>query len=156
MYGTIISLWQSFPFAQAFSTRQILNYNDHPKGTRPRPQPISVIDMDFTGEEITNMTRFVTLALPIGMGDFNSFLEDHIASGIAPITSTYHGSQTPWMRTLTILDPNGCDPVMEDRGQSNSVLYLLCFKIRIISLQDALFIFINGSGPGCFFIFDFM
>jgi hypothetical protein len=49
--------------------------------------------MDFTGEDITNMTRFVTLALPIGISEFNSFVEDHITCGNAP--TTYHGLQNP-------------------------------------------------------------
>jgi hypothetical protein len=35
--------------------------------------------------------------------------------------------------TVTILDPNGCDPVMEDRGQSNFILYYFVER-RIISL----------------------
>jgi hypothetical protein len=52
-----------------------------------------MIDMDFTGTEITNTTRYVTSALPISMGQFNDLLEEHIASGVVP--TTYYGSQYP-------------------------------------------------------------
>lgn len=78
---------QTVHLEQAFPPRCIINYNDHPTLPRPWPQPISVINMDFTGREITNTEQYVTLGLPINHGEFNELLEHHIHEGIIPTTN---------------------------------------------------------------------
>jgi hypothetical protein len=55
---------------QAFVARRTINYTDHPHLPRPRPQPIPVLSNDFTGVAITNTTQYVTLSMPINLGEF--------------------------------------------------------------------------------------
>jgi hypothetical protein len=80
---------------------RVIDYNNNPDLPRPRPRPIPVVETDFTGDEITNTTRYVMLTLPINRGEFNEFLEDHIRDGIVP--TTYLGTCTPTDDDLWIL-----------------------------------------------------
>jgi hypothetical protein len=64
-----------------------------PNLPRPRPRPIPTLETDFTGDEIMNTSRYVTLTLPINRGEFNEFLEEHMRDGIVP--TTYLGTCTP-------------------------------------------------------------
>jgi transposase InsO family protein len=80
---------------------RIIDYNNNPDLPRPQPRPIPVVKTDFTGDEIMNTTRYVTLTLPINRGEFNEFLEDHIRDGIVP--TTYLGTCTPIDDNLWIM-----------------------------------------------------
>ncbi len=86
---------------QAFTVRRTINYADYPNLPRPRPQPIPAITTDFTGAEITNTVQYVTLALPISLGEFNDILESHLDDGLAPIP--YVGQRNPLDDDLWIM-----------------------------------------------------
>jgi hypothetical protein len=77
----------------AFTARCILDYNESPDLPWPRPAPIPVIDMDYTGEELLNTRQYVMLGLPINRAEFNEFLEDDIRDGIVPMD--YLGTRNP-------------------------------------------------------------
>jgi hypothetical protein len=78
---------------QVFTAIHTINYADHLNLPKPRPQPIPVVTMDFTGREITNTEQYVTLALPINLGEFNDMLESHLSDGLAP--TNYVGNRNP-------------------------------------------------------------
>jgi hypothetical protein len=80
-------------YEQAMSAHHLLDYNVNPTMHRPPPQPIPVTETDTTGVQLTNMDRFITMVMPINIGQFNDFLEDHIRSGLVP--TVYIGSLNP-------------------------------------------------------------
>ncbi len=80
-------------YEQAMSARRVLDYNASPTLCRPVPQPIPVLEVDHEGEHFLDTTRYVTMVVPITPSQFNPILEDHIASGIAPIG--YFGNLNP-------------------------------------------------------------
>jgi hypothetical protein len=71
----LVCLAKAIQSEKAFATRQMINSTNYPTLSRPRPQPIPVINTDFTGAEMMNTTQYITLALPINHGQFNELLE---------------------------------------------------------------------------------
>jgi hypothetical protein len=71
----LVCLAKAIQSEKAFATRQMINSTNYPTLPRPRPQPIPVINTDFTGAEMMNTTQYITLALPINHGQFNELLE---------------------------------------------------------------------------------
>ena len=89
----LVCMARTIDIAKAFTARRIINYNEYPNMPRPRPQPIPVLNIDFTGNEITNTRQYVTLGLSIQRGEFNELLENHINDNIVP--TAYMGSRNP-------------------------------------------------------------
>jgi hypothetical protein len=89
----LVCMARTIHYEHAMSAGHILDYNVNPTMRRPPPQPIPVIETDTTGVQLTNVDRFIRMVLPINIGQFNDFLEDHIRYGLVP--TVYTGSLNP-------------------------------------------------------------
>jgi len=77
----------------AMSARRILDYTTTPSLHRPLPVPIPTIETDTTGTRVFDTTQCVSMVIPINLGQFNDFLEEHIETGLVP--TAYMGTFNP-------------------------------------------------------------
>lgn len=127
--NAMVCMAQVIHYEQAMSAWRILDYNINPTLCRPPPQPIPVIETGPTGAQLKNIDRFVIMVLPINIGQFNDFLEDHITSGLVP--TVYTGSLNPldddfWLQLQNY-------PLAEQDHTFAAIIYLESESKHVIS-----------------------
>jgi hypothetical protein len=115
--------------AKAMSARHLLDYNVNPTLQRPHPVPIPTIETDHTGRWLLDTTQYVTLVIPINLGQFNDFLEEHISTHLVP--TTYMGNLTPLDDDCWILAHN--HPLAEQDRTFAAIVYPETESERILN-----------------------
>jgi len=105
--------------AKAMSARRLLDYNVNPTLCRSHPVPIPTIETDHTGWRLLDTTQYDTLVVPINLGQFNDFLEEHISTNLVP--TTYLGNLTPLDDDCWILAHN--HPLAEQGRTFAAIVY---------------------------------
>jgi hypothetical protein len=91
--NALVCMARAIRYEHAKSARRILDYNIIPNLRRPPPQLIPILETDTTGTQRLRTDRYVTMVLPINLGQFNDFLEDHLSTGLVP--TAYMGDFNP-------------------------------------------------------------
>jgi hypothetical protein len=76
----------SVSYASTMSAQHILdcNYNVNTNMWHLPPLPIPLIETDTTGVAFLDISRYVSIVIPISLGQFNDKLEEHISTGLVP------------------------------------------------------------------------
>jgi hypothetical protein len=117
---------------------------------RPHPVPIPTTETDHTGRRLLDTTQYVTLVVPINLGRFNDFLEEHISTNLVP--TTYLGNLTPLDDDCQILAHN--PPMAEQHCTFAAIVYPETDSERVLNegvlpVLETRFHLPTSSYPGC-------